>query len=57
MGAAAGGVYMLARRTYMGHAALANCGSVQFRRLPMRAEAEKLADAVRQSLTLLRRHL
>jgi hypothetical protein len=26
-------------------------------RLPMRAEAEKLAEAIRQSLALLRRHL
>jgi hypothetical protein len=25
--------------------------------LPMRAEAEKLAEAIRQSLALLRRHL
>jgi hypothetical protein len=32
-------------------------GSPLAKEPPMRAEAEKLADAIRQSLALLRRHL
>jgi hypothetical protein len=47
------GVYTRSLRPYIRPVAL----SLSFEEPVMRAEAEKLADAVRQSLALLRRHL
>jgi len=37
--------------------AIADSSSALSQEPPMRAEAEKLAEAIRQSLALLRRHL
>jgi hypothetical protein len=47
-----GNVYTTPPATYMSLAP-----RTVYRRSPMRAEVEKLAESIRQSLALLRRHL